>query len=156
MARVAMARMRSRRRRGAPPRKARFKLWFAMHSESMSDLAIQCSTFASTLVLRAAINVGHPALAAPVVDTQGTPHDLRLSRASRHADGVEARTLRGGDIDLLVELPAPAEDALGLSVRLSARIQRQTGLRKIDVLIGDPASPGTPLLRQARQDAVAG
>jgi hypothetical protein len=63
--------------------------------------------------------------------------------------------LRGGDIDLLVELPAPAEDALGLAVRIAARIQRQIGLRKIDVLIADPASPDSPLLRQARQDAVA-
>jgi len=54
-----------------------------------------------------------------------------------------------------VELPAPAEDALGLSVRIAARIQRQIGLRKIDVLIADPASPDSPLLRQARQDAVA-
>jgi predicted nucleotidyltransferase len=63
--------------------------------------------------------------------------------------------LRGGDIDLLVELPAPAEDALGLAVRIAAHIQRQIGLRKIDVLIADPASPDSPLLRQARQDAVA-
>lgn len=55
-----------------------------------------------------------------------------------------------------MELPAPAEDALGLSVCLSARHQRQIGLRKIDVLIADPASPDTPLLRQAWQDAVAG
>jgi hypothetical protein len=48
--------------------------------------------------------------------------------------------LRGGDVDLLVELPAPAEDALGLSVRIAARIERHIGLRKIEVLIADPAS----------------
>ena len=63
--------------------------------------------------------------------------------------------LRGGDIDLLIELPAPAEDALELSLRLSARIQRRIGLRKIDVLIADPASSNSPLLRQARREAVA-
>jgi predicted nucleotidyltransferase len=63
--------------------------------------------------------------------------------------------LRGGDIDLLVELPSPAQDALGLSLRIAARIQRKIGLRKIDVLIADPATPESPWLRQARQDAVA-
>lgn len=63
--------------------------------------------------------------------------------------------LRGGDIDLLVELPRPAQDALGLSLRIAARIQRKIGLRKIDVLIADPATPESPWLRQARQDAVA-
>ena len=88
-----------------------------------------------------------------------------ILRATEEVAGAGARALlfgsrvhddlRGGDIDLLVELPAPAEDALGLSVRIAARIQRQIGLRKIDVLIADPASPDSPLLRQARQDAVA-
>lgn len=88
-----------------------------------------------------------------------------IRRATEEVAGAGARALlfgsrvhddlRGGDIDLLVELPAPAEDALGLSVRIAARIQRQIGLRKIDVLIADPASPDSPLLRQARQDAVA-
>ena len=88
-----------------------------------------------------------------------------IRRATEEVAGAGARALlfgarvhddlRGGDIDLLVELPAPAEDALGLSVRIAARIQRQIGLRKIDVLIADPASPDSPLLRQARRDAVA-
>jgi predicted nucleotidyltransferase len=62
---------------------------------------------------------------------------------------------RGGDIDLLIELAEPAQDSLALSVRLAARIQRQIGLRKIDVLVADPATVESPLLRQARQDAVA-
>ena len=62
--------------------------------------------------------------------------------------------LRGGDIDLLVELPAPAQDATALSIRIAARIQRQIGLRKIDVLVADPVTPDSALLRRARQDAV--
>ena len=62
--------------------------------------------------------------------------------------------LKGGDIDLLVELPAPTQDALALSVRIAARIQRQIGLRKIDVLIADPATPDSALLRRARREAV--
>ena len=61
--------------------------------------------------------------------------------------------LKGGDIDLLIELPDRAEDALALSLRIAARIQRQIGLRKIDVLIADPATPDCALLRQARLDA---
>ena len=95
-----------------------------------------------------------------------TPQDrARIRQATEEVAGAGARALlfgsrvhdefKGGDIDLLVELPAPTEDALALSVRLSARIQQQIGLRKIDVLIADPASPDSPLLRQARQDAVA-
>ena len=63
--------------------------------------------------------------------------------------------LRGGDIDLLVELPTPVADPLGLSLRIAARIQHRIGLRKIDVLIADPAAPDSPLLRHARQAAVA-
>jgi predicted nucleotidyltransferase len=62
---------------------------------------------------------------------------------------------RGGDIDLLIELPEPAEDPLALSLRLAARIQRGIGLRKIDVLVADPSTAEFPLLRQARRDAVA-
>lgn len=62
---------------------------------------------------------------------------------------------RGGDIDLLVELPEPAGDTLAMSLRIAARIQRSIGLRKIDVLVADPATADSPLLRQARQHAVA-
>jgi len=62
---------------------------------------------------------------------------------------------RSGDIDLLIELPEPAEGPLALSLRLAARIQRGIGLCKIDVLVADPCTADFPLLRQARRDAVA-
>lgn len=62
---------------------------------------------------------------------------------------------RGGDIDLLIELPEPTEDSLTLSLRLAARIQRRIGLRKVDVLVADPSTAESPLLRQARSAAVA-
>ena len=62
---------------------------------------------------------------------------------------------RGGDIDLLVELPQAPADPLGLSLKLSARIQHRIGLRRIDVLIADPGSVPTPLLERARREAVA-
>ena len=65
--------------------------------------------------------------------------------------------LRGGDIDLLVELPAPrSTDArLQVSIRTAARLRRLIGERKIDVLVADPLSPETPLLRAAREQAMA-
>ena len=87
-----------------------------------------------------------------------------IRQATEEVAGAGARALlfgsrvhddiKGGDLDLLVELPAQAHDALGLSVRIAARIQRQIGLRKIDVLIADPATPDSALLRQARLHAV--
>ena len=93
------------------------------------------------------------------------PHERASIRlATEEVAGAGARALlfgsrvhdnlKGGDIDLLVELPAPTQDALALSVRIAARIQREIGLRKIDVLIADPATPDSALLRQARLDAV--
>ena len=64
--------------------------------------------------------------------------------------------LRDGDIDLLVELPAPrSTDArLQVSIRTAARLQRLIGERKIDVLVADPLSPETPLLRAAGEQAM--
>jgi hypothetical protein len=95
-----------------------------------------------------------------------SPHDRdAILRSTAEVAGPGARTLlfgsrtddsaRGGDIDLLVELPQPSSDSLGLSLRLSARIQRRIGLRRIDVLVADPATPVTPLLARARRDGVA-
>ena len=65
--------------------------------------------------------------------------------------------LRGGDIDLLVELPAPrsSQERLQVSVRTAARLQRLIGERKIDVLVADSLTPETPLLRAAREQAMA-
>ena len=68
---------------------------------------------------------------------------------SRTRDG-----LRGGDIDLLVELPQPNPDRWALAVRLGARIERQLGLQKIDILVADPATPDSPVLEAARLDGV--
>lgn len=62
--------------------------------------------------------------------------------------------LRGGDIDLLVELPAPVPDRFALGNRLGARIERQLGLQKIDILIADPQTPESPVLTAARRDGI--
>jgi predicted nucleotidyltransferase len=98
---------------------------------------------------------------------------MRLTARDRHAivqataevAGPAARALlfgsrtddraRGGDIDLLIELPQAPADPLGLSLKLSARIQHRVGLRRIDVLVADPGSVPTPLLERARREAVA-
>lgn len=95
-----------------------------------------------------------------------SPHERdSILRATAEVAGPQARAMlfgsrtddsaRGGDIDLLVELPAPAAGTLDLSLRLSARIQRRIGLRRIDVLVADPDTPPTPLLRRARLEGVA-
>jgi predicted nucleotidyltransferase len=95
-------------------------------------------------------------------------HDrLAIRRATTEVAGVDARVflfgsrtrddLRGGDIDLLVELPAPQSpsERLRMSVRTAAVLQRLIGERKIDVLVADPATPVSPLLRAARAQATA-
>jgi predicted nucleotidyltransferase len=60
---------------------------------------------------------------------------------------------RGGDIDILIELPQPCPDRLALSLRIGARIERQLGLQKIDVLVADPTTPLSAVLRVARSVA---
>ena len=39
-------------------------------------------------------------------------------------------------------------------MKLGARIERQLGLQKIDILIADPATPDSPVLAAARHDGV--
>jgi predicted nucleotidyltransferase len=63
--------------------------------------------------------------------------------------------LRGGDIDLLIELPRPTQDRFALGDRIAARIQRSIGLRKIDVLVADPQTPESPVLRAARREGIS-
>ena len=63
--------------------------------------------------------------------------------------------LRGGDIDLLIELAQPVPNRWALAVKLGARIERRLGLQKIDVLVADPATPGSPVLDAARRGGIA-
>ena len=62
--------------------------------------------------------------------------------------------LRGGDIDLLIELAQPSPDRWALGTRLGARVKRQRGLQRIDVLVANPATPDSPVLAAARHDGV--
>ena len=62
--------------------------------------------------------------------------------------------LRGGDIDLLIELPQVVPQRMELGDRIGARLQRAIGLRRIDVLVADPATPAHPVLQAARRDGI--
>jgi len=62
--------------------------------------------------------------------------------------------IRGGDIDLLVECPAPVDRPVWLATRLTARLQRLLGDRRIDVLVVDPHTPLEPVHQIARAEGV--
>ena len=62
--------------------------------------------------------------------------------------------LRGGDIDLLIELAQPVPNPWALANKLGARIERQLGLQKIDILVADPATPSSDVLAAARLDGI--
>lgn len=63
-------------------------------------------------------------------------------------------TLRGGDIDLLVELPQPQADVGKKSLTLTAWLQMRLGDQPIDVLVIAPDTPLLPIHRQAMATAV--
>lgn len=56
---------------------------------------------------------------------------------------------KGGDIDLLIECPAPIENAGLAAARMAAKIQRQLGERKIDILYTWPGLEQSPAHRAA-------
>ena len=62
--------------------------------------------------------------------------------------------LRGGDIDLLVELEQPDPDRWAIGLKLGARIERRLGLQKIDVLVADPLTPRSAVLDAARIEGI--
>lgn len=72
-----------------------------------------------------------------------------------HLFGSRVRDdLRGGDIDLWIDLPEINPDKFGLSVRLGTQLQWLIGERKIDILVTDPQSTETPLMLSAKREAV--
>ena len=52
---------------------------------------------------------------------------------------------RGGDIDLLVQTPTAVERPAVTASRLSARISRALGGRKVDVILENPALQHHPI-----------
>lgn len=100
---------------------------------------------------------------------------MRLSTQERHAIAAAARETwgdeavvslfgsrtddraRGGDIDLLVDLPSapPSATWVAQRQRFVARLYRELGERRIDVLLGHPAGGASGhVLRSARAQAV--
>lgn len=61
---------------------------------------------------------------------------------------------RGGDIDLLVEVPHPVAEPAWLAARVTASVQRALGDRKVDVLLIDPLTPLQPVHRAAQSQGV--
>lgn len=61
---------------------------------------------------------------------------------------------RGGDIDLLVELPRPLPDSRKRSLTLAARLQMQLGDQPIDIVVIDPQTPLQAIHRHAAATAV--
>jgi predicted nucleotidyltransferase len=47
-------------------------------------------------------------------------------------------TLRGGDLDLLLELPEPVDNPALLAAQMSTRVSRALQGRKVDVLLSAP------------------
>jgi predicted nucleotidyltransferase len=83
-----------------------------------------------------------------VADIAGDDAQVSLfgSRADDHA--------RGGDIDLLIELPRPVEDPAWLSARLSARISLRLRGQKIDILISAPNLAHLPIHEIAKGQGI--
>lgn len=77
----------------------------------------------------------------------------------REVFGVEAKVklfgsrinddARGGDIDLLVELPSITAEIERKIIQLTARLQLRIGDQPIDVLVVDPSTPRQSIHEQA-------
>ena len=95
-----------------------------------------------------------------------TDHEIAaIRRVTTDVAGVDARAflfgsrtrddLKGGDIDLLIELATAGRDKLAVSLRTGAKLQQLIGERKIDVLVVGPQTTDTPLIRAARRYGIA-
>lgn len=63
-------------------------------------------------------------------------------------------TLRGGDIDLLLETDHVIENRAQAICAIHGALMRSLGDRKIDILIKDPRTPEAPVFRIAQQRGV--
>jgi uncharacterized protein len=62
--------------------------------------------------------------------------------------------LRGGDIDLLVEVDRPVSNRAAAAARLAAELQIALGDRRIDIVLVDPTSTPQPIHTAARRTGV--
>ena len=84
------------------------------------------------------------AIVAATAELAGAEVQVRLFGS--RLDG----SLRGGDIDLLVECPHPVARPVWLAAQITARLQRRLGDRKIDVLLIDPSTRLEPVHHVAK------
>ena len=61
---------------------------------------------------------------------------------------------KGGDLDLMVQVPAPVERPALLSAKLSARISKIMHGLKVDVILQSPATKIAPIHRIARETGI--
>lgn len=87
-----------------------------------------------------------------------------IRQIALEAAGAEARvrvfgsrlddSARGGDLDLLLELPAPVDNPAWLAARVSAKVSRLMHGRKVDVVVCAPNLMRLPIhevaLREGR------
>lgn len=76
--------------------------------------------------------------------------DARVTLFGSRADD----SARGGDVDLLVDVPGPVDQAALMMARLSSRISRAMGGRKVDVVISAPNLNEQSIHRVARETGV--
>lgn len=62
--------------------------------------------------------------------------------------------MRGGDVDLLLELDSPVSEPAQLSARLSAQVSRAMYGRKVDVLIKAPNLQHLPIHTMALAEGI--
>jgi predicted nucleotidyltransferase len=61
---------------------------------------------------------------------------------------------KGGDLDLLVELPHLPVDAAWQAARLEARLQQLLGEQKIDVILAGPENANWPIVQEASRTGI--
>jgi len=61
---------------------------------------------------------------------------------------------KGGDVDLIVEVPHAVGNRAAAASRLEAALQIKLGDQKIDVLLVDSATPELPVHQSARKHAI--
>jgi len=76
----------------------------------------------------------------------GPAAEVRLFGSRRSGLG------RGGDVDLLVELPQPVANPVWAASWLEARLMRRLDGRRVDVLLSAPNITEQPIHRVARSE----
>ncbi len=73
-------------------------------------------------------------------------HEVAGDRARVRVFGSRLdNAARGGDLDLLLELPEPVENPALLAARMSARVSRVFSGRKVDVVLSAPNLKRLPI-----------